>query len=125
MRVRVHASGRTASGCEAERGANGERGEGRGGSRGAGRGVGEEGAGLYLISAEVSIEQKVQQAGSVVKPPSFTLTVQLFLAARDRVRVLPKTVLESLNTVQRSKNMVLLEELYLIKPEQRRCVIFS
>lgn len=29
---------------------------------------GEEGAGLYLISAEVSIEQKVQQAGSVVKP---------------------------------------------------------
>lgn len=29
---------------------------------------GEEGAGLYLISAEVSIEHKVQQAGSVVKP---------------------------------------------------------
>lgn len=29
---------------------------------------GEEGAGLYLILAEVSIEQKVQQAGSVVKP---------------------------------------------------------
>lgn len=28
----------------------------------------QEGAGLYLISAEVSIEQKVQQAGSVVKP---------------------------------------------------------
>lgn len=28
----------------------------------------EEGARLYLISAEVSIEQKVQQAGSVVKP---------------------------------------------------------
>lgn len=63
MRVRGHASGTTASGCEAERGANGERGEGRGGEK-----VGEEGAGLYLISAEVSIEQKVQQAGSVVKP---------------------------------------------------------
>lgn len=29
---------------------------------------GVEGARLYLISAEVSIEQKVQQAGSVVKP---------------------------------------------------------
>lgn len=40
-------------------------GDGRGGSRGAGE---EEGAGFYLISAEVSIEQKVQQAGSVVKP---------------------------------------------------------
>lgn len=70
MRVRGHASGSTASGCEAERGANGERGEGRGESQGrGGEGSGEEeGAGLYLISAEVSIEQKVQQAGSVVKP---------------------------------------------------------
>lgn len=29
---------------------------------------GEERARLYLILAEVSIEQKVQQAGSVVKP---------------------------------------------------------
>lgn len=29
---------------------------------------GEEGARLYLISAEVLIEQKVQQAASVVKP---------------------------------------------------------
>lgn len=28
----------------------------------------EEGARLYLISAEVSIEQKVQHAGSTVKP---------------------------------------------------------
>lgn len=38
------------------------------GKEGKGGEGGKEGAGLYLISAEVSIEQKVQQAGSVVKP---------------------------------------------------------
>lgn len=45
-----------------EGGRMGKEGRGRGDSRG------QEGAGFYLISAEVSIEQKVQQAGSVVKP---------------------------------------------------------
>lgn len=45
-----------------------EWGKRRGEGRKSGAGIGEEGAGLYLISAEVSIEQKVQQAGSVVKP---------------------------------------------------------
>lgn len=67
----------------------------------------------------MSIEQKVQQAESTVKP-----WVLLQLCACVCVCVW-KIVLKLLNAVQRSKNMRLLEELYLIKSEQKGCVISS
>lgn len=76
----------------------------------------------------MSIEQKVQQTGSVVKPwVLLKLFIWLCVCKRERERQSQRErALNTLNILQEeARTEVLLEEMYLIKSEQRRCVIFS
>lgn len=76
----------------------------------------------------MSIEQKVQQTGSVVKPwVLLKLFIWLCVCKRERERQSQRErALNTLNILQEeARTEVLLEEMYLIKSEQRCCVIFS